>query len=39
MTEISHVKGSDNVVADDLSRYPEEMGQRHDMLVLRVVRG
>jgi hypothetical protein len=33
MTEISHVKGSDNVVADALSRYPEEMGQRYDHLL------
>jgi hypothetical protein len=33
MTEISHVKGSDNVVADDLSRYPEETGQSYDHLL------
>ena len=33
MTEISHVKGSDNVVADALSRYPEETGQSYDHLL------
>jgi hypothetical protein len=33
MTKISHVKGSDNVVADALSRYPEEMGQSYDHLL------
>ena len=33
MTEISHVKGSDNVVADALSRYPEETGQNYDHLM------
>jgi hypothetical protein len=33
MTEISHVKGSDNVVADVLSRYPEETGQSYDHLL------
>jgi hypothetical protein len=35
MTEISHVKGSDNVVADALSRYPEDLLQ----LVIRVENG
>ena len=33
MTEISHVKGSGNVVADALSRYPEETGQSYDHLL------
>jgi hypothetical protein len=33
MTEISHVKGSDNVVADTLNRYPEETGQIYDHLL------
>jgi hypothetical protein len=33
MTEISHVKGSDNVVADALSRCPEETGQSYDHLL------
>jgi hypothetical protein len=33
MTEISHVKGSDNVVADILNRYPEETGQSYDHLL------
>jgi hypothetical protein len=34
MTEISHVKGSDNVVTDTLSRYPKETGQICDHLLL-----
>jgi hypothetical protein len=34
MTEISHVKGSDNVVVDVFSRYPEETGQSCDHLFL-----
>ena len=33
MTEISHVKGSDNVFADVLSRYLEETGQSYDHLL------
>ena len=33
MTEISHVAGKDNVVADALSRYPEMTGQRYDHLL------
>ena len=30
MTEISHVTGKDNVVADTLSRYPEMTDQSYD---------
>jgi hypothetical protein len=33
MTEISHVAGKDNVVADALSRYPEMTGQSYDHLL------
>jgi hypothetical protein len=33
MTEISHVAGKDNVVADALSRYPELAGQSYDHLL------
>jgi hypothetical protein len=33
MMEISHVKGSGNVVADALSRYPEETGLSYDHLL------
>ena len=33
MTEISHVSGKDNVVADALSRYPEIAGQSYDHLL------
>ena len=33
MTEISHVAGKDNVVADALSRYPEMAGQSYDHLL------
>ena len=33
MTEISHVVGKDNVVADVLSRYPEMDGQSYDHLL------
>ena len=33
MTEISHVSGKDNVVADALSRYPEMAGQSYDHLL------
>ncbi len=33
MTEISHVTGKDNVVADALSRYPELVGQSYDHLL------
>ncbi len=33
MTEISHVAGKDNVVADALSRYPESAGQSYDHLL------
>ncbi len=33
MTEISHVTGKDNVVADALSRYPESAGQSYDHLL------
>jgi hypothetical protein len=36
MTEISQVKGSDNVVAYALSRYPEETGQSYDHLLTDV---
>ncbi len=33
MTEISHVAGKDNVVVDDLSRYPELAGKSYDHLL------
>jgi hypothetical protein len=33
MTEISHVAGKDNVVADALIRYPELAGQSYDHLL------
>jgi hypothetical protein len=33
MTEISHVTGKDNVVADVLSRYPELVDQSYDHLL------
>ena len=33
MTEISHVSGKDNVVANALSRYPEMTGQSYDHLL------
>jgi hypothetical protein len=33
MTEVSHLKVSDNVVTDALSRYPEETGQSYDHLL------
>jgi hypothetical protein len=33
MTEISHVTGKDNVVADALSRYPELVSQSYDHLL------
>jgi hypothetical protein len=33
MTEISHVQGSGNVVADALNRYPEETGLSYDHLL------
>jgi hypothetical protein len=32
MTEISHVTGKDNVVADALCRHPEQAGQSYDYL-------
>ena len=32
VSEISHVAGKDNVVADALSRYPEQAGQSYDYL-------
>ncbi len=33
MTEISYVAGKDNVVADDLNRYPELVVQSYDHLL------